>query len=162
MIWHILYMQMLICISIICRALHELLNYVLPCPTPSWRDEKRLSLPSSKLTISLYSIYKHDAIDIADPNSMQDGYHELRNRPRSLENLWWQSIGVRKPKVWRSIPHRDSEFFLCPTLVTRRKTSFSVSLPSSKLTISLILLCTATCKCYWPIGVRYLTRKIWP
>ena len=25
-----------------------------------------------------YSIYKHDAIDIADPNSMQDGYHELR------------------------------------------------------------------------------------
>ena len=34
-----------------------------------------------------YSIYKHDAIDVADPNSMQDGYHELRNRPRSLENL---------------------------------------------------------------------------
>ena len=29
--------------------------------------------------------------------------------------------------------------FLCPTLVTRRKTSFSVSLPSSKLTIPLIL-----------------------
>ena len=29
--------------------------------------------------------------------------------------------------------------FLCPTLVTRRKTSFSISLPSSKLTISLIL-----------------------
>ena len=28
------------------------------------------------------------------------------------------------PKVWGSISHRDSEFFLCPTLVTRRKTSF--------------------------------------
>lgn len=34
-----------------------------------------------------YSSYKHDAIDITDPNSMQDGYHELRNRPRSLESL---------------------------------------------------------------------------
>ena len=34
------------------------------------------SLPSSKLTISdLISIYKHDAIDIADPNSMQDACH---------------------------------------------------------------------------------------
>ena len=31
------------------------------------------------------------------------------------------SIGARNPKVWGSIPHRDSEFFLCPTLVTRRK-----------------------------------------
>ena len=29
-----------------------------------------------------------------------------------------------------------SKFFLCPTLVTRRITSFSISLPSSKLTIS--------------------------
>ena len=33
------------------------------------------SLPSSKLTISLISIYKHYAIDIADPNSMQDACH---------------------------------------------------------------------------------------
>ena len=33
------------------------------------------SLPSSKLTISLISIYKHNAIDIADPNSMQDACH---------------------------------------------------------------------------------------
>ena len=32
-----------------------------------------------------------------------------------------------------------SKFFLCPTLVARRITSFSISLPSSKLTISLIL-----------------------
>ena len=45
------------------------------------------SLPSSKLTISLISIYKHNAIDIADPNSTQDGYHELRNRPRSPWSL---------------------------------------------------------------------------
>ena len=29
---------------------------------------------------------------------------------------------------------QDSEFFLCSTLVARRKKSFSISLPSSKLT----------------------------
>ena len=28
-------------------------------------------------TISLISIYKHDAIDIADPSSMQDVYHHM-------------------------------------------------------------------------------------
>ena len=28
-------------------------------------------------TISLISIYKHDAIDIADPSSMQDAYHHM-------------------------------------------------------------------------------------
>ena len=43
-----------------------------------WQDEKTsffISLPSSKLTISLISIYKHYAIDIADPSSMQDACH---------------------------------------------------------------------------------------
>ena len=44
------------------------------------------------------------------------------------------------PKVLGSIPHGDSEFFLCPTLVTRPTTSFSISLSSSKHTISLILI----------------------
>ena len=34
-----------------------------------------ISLPSSKLTISLISIYKHNAIDIADPSSMLDACH---------------------------------------------------------------------------------------
>ena len=38
-----------------------------------------------------------------------------------------------------SIPHGDLESFICLTLVTGRKTSFSNSLPSSKLSISLIL-----------------------
>ena len=48
------------------------------------------------------------------------------------------------PKVWGSIPHGDSEFFLCTTLVTRRKTSFSIYLPSSKMTTSLILFTNMT------------------
>ena len=34
-----------------------------------------ISLPSSKLTTSLISIYKHHAIDIANPSSMQDACH---------------------------------------------------------------------------------------
>ena len=34
-----------------------------------------ISLPSSKLTITLIRIYKHDTIDIADPRSVQDACH---------------------------------------------------------------------------------------
>ena len=34
-----------------------------------------ISLPCSKLTISLISIYKQYAVDIADPSSMQDACH---------------------------------------------------------------------------------------
>ena len=34
-----------------------------------------ISLPSSKLTISLFLFYKYDAIDIADPSSMRDACH---------------------------------------------------------------------------------------
>ena len=42
-----------------------------------------------------------------------------------------ESEGLRFDSLWN--------FFLYPTLVTRRKTSFFISLQSSKLTISLIL-----------------------
>ena len=37
--------------------------------------EISISLPSSKLTISRNSTYKHHAFDIADPSSMQDACH---------------------------------------------------------------------------------------
>ena len=43
----------------------------------SWQDEKHSSLflyRAQNLHLS-YSIYKHDAINIADPNSMQDMCH---------------------------------------------------------------------------------------
>ena len=42
--------------------------------------------------------------------------------------------------VWGTILNEDSEFFLYPALVTRRKKFFSMSLPSSKLAISVILI----------------------
>ena len=47
-------------------------------------------------------------------------------------------VEQRNPKVWGSIPHGPlKKILFCPTLV---KPSFSISLPSSKRTISLILL----------------------
>ena len=51
---------------------------------------------------------------------------------------------AQNPKVWGSIPHGDSEVILFPSFVRRRKTSFSISLPSSKLTKSLILFTNIT------------------
>ena len=63
-----------------------------------------IALPSSKLTISLISIYKHYAIDIADPSSMQDACHmnfviDLAHRGVSvaqwLEHRSAESEGLR-------------------------------------------------------------------
>ena len=51
--------------------------------------------------------------------------------------------------------------FLCPTLVTRRKTSFFISLPSSKLTLSLIFLSTNTTLSTLLIPAVCRTRVIW-
>ena len=61
--------------------------------------------------------------------SMQDACHmnfvtDLAHRGVSVAQ--WLSIGARNPKVWGSIPHGNWEFFLCPTLVTRRKKKHSL------------------------------------
>ena len=52
--------------------------------------------------------------------------YELRNRPRSLWSLCGSVVENRsaEPNIWGSIPNGDSEFFHCPTLVTRRKNIF--------------------------------------
>ena len=51
---------------------------------------------------------------------------ELSYRPRSPKILCSSVLEHRSanPKVWGSIPHGDLEYFLCPTLVTRRKHIF--------------------------------------
>ena len=79
-------------------------GYLEICPTVVTRRKKSLfiSSPNSKLTISLIYIYKHYAIDVADPSSMQDACHmnfviELAHRGVSVT----QSIGARNPKVLR-------------------------------------------------------------
>ena len=48
---------------------------------------------------------------------------------------------MKGDKVLSLVKKIEKDFSLCPMLMTRRKTSFSSSLPSSKLTVFLIL-CT--------------------
>ena len=57
---------------------------------------------------------------------------------RRVSVAQWLNIEGRNRTVWGLIPRADSKFFLCLMLVTRRKTNFSISLPSSKLTFFLI------------------------
>ena len=67
-----------------------------------------ISLPSSKLTISLISFYEHDAIDIVDPSSMQDACHmnfviDLAYREVSgsvVEHRNAESEGLRFDSSW--------------------------------------------------------------
>ena len=73
---------------------------------------------------------------------------------RRVSVAQWKSIGARNPKVGRSILNGDSECFLYSTLETRQKTSFSISLLSSKLTISLILFTLQSC-----MQLAHLPRK---
>ena len=76
--------------------------------------------------------------------------HALHNGPCSpqglcssvVEHQSVESGGLRFDSSW------DSEFFISPTLVTRRKTCFSISLLNSKLTIFLNLLTSYIIKHY--------------
>ena len=69
-----------------------------------------------------YSIYKHDAIDIADPSSMQDVCHmnfviDLAHCSlygSVVEHWSMESEGLRFNSLWGL-----RIFFLCPVLVTR-------------------------------------------
>ena len=65
-----------------------------------------------------------------------------------------------------STPHGDSESFPCPTLVTRRETSFSISLPSSKLILfysdeltELIIALYLTARAYFSLVTDYTIRS---
>ena len=104
-----------------------------------------ISLPSSKLTISLISIYKHNAIDIADPSSMLDACHTnfvIDLARRGVSVAWCRALEHRiqrsEVRFLMGTQNFFFFFFICPTLVSRRKTSFFFSLLSSKLTVSLI------------------------
>ena len=94
------------------------------------RVQQRLVNQSNALWfISLISIYKHCAIDTADPSQQYAGHvsHDLHNRPRSLWSLcgsvvehWsMESKGLRFHSSWGL-----RIFFFCPTLVTRQKNIF--------------------------------------
>ena len=63
-----------------------------------------ISLPSSKLTIFPISIYKHNAIDIADPSSMLDACHtnfviDLAHRGVSVARCRASEHRIRRSEV---------------------------------------------------------------
>ena len=60
---------------------------------------------------------------------------EEKNEKNMVEQRSAESEGLRFDSSCTTLKN-----FFCPTLVTRRKPSLSISLPSSKLTLSLILL----------------------
>ena len=73
-----------------------------------------ISLPSSKLTISLISIYKHNAIDIADPSSMLDACHtnfviDLAHRGVSVARCRASEGRIRRSEV--RFPMGTQNFF---------------------------------------------------
>ena len=116
-----------------------------PMLVTRWKISFFISLPSSKLTISLISIYKHYAIDIADPSSMLDACHtnfviDLAHRGVSVARCRASEHRIqslRFDSLW-GLRIFSFFFFICPTLVSRWKTSSFISLPSSKLIVSLI------------------------
>ena len=63
--------------------------------------------------------------------------YEKKTEP---QRLYSERDPIWSPHDMGSIPHGDSECFLCSMLVTRQKPSLSIFLPSSKLSIFLIML----------------------
>ena len=92
------------------RMFFVLSRFFFLCPTLVTRRKTyfSISLPSSKHTISLISFYEHDAIDIADPSSMQDECHmnfviDLAYREVSgsvVEHRNAESEGLRFDSSW--------------------------------------------------------------
>ena len=69
--------------------------------SPAWDKEKKPYTELKTYYLS-YSIYKHDAIDITDPSSIQDAYY--MNFVIDLAHLrvclaQWYYIGARNPEI---------------------------------------------------------------
>ena len=79
---------------------------------------------------------------------------------RELKKELWVTMSHVKKDVFRlvaSVGQRKKK--LTPTLVTRRKTSFFISLPSSQLTIFLISIYSGSCSCSVFIIMRVKLRR---
>ena len=97
-----------------------------------------ISLPSSKLTFSRSYIYNLYAFDIADPSSIQDACHmnfiiDLAHRRVSVAQ-WLEHRSTES----EGLSEGTQNFLFVPRSWQDENTSFSISLPSSKLTISRI------------------------
>ena len=101
-----------------------------------------ISLRSSKTAISLISICKHYAIDIADPSSMQDACY--------MNFLIWLSGRASERGIQRSEVRflmATQIFFLCHTLVTRRKiSSFKIHICANKILYGIFVKYSAGVK----------------
>ena len=119
--------------------------------------QRKKSLPSSKLTFSRSYIYNLYAFDIADPSSIQDACH--MNFIIDLDH--------RRVSVAQWLEHRSAEsegfskgtqnFFFVPRSWWDEKTSFSISLPSSKRTIPRIsIYISFFYRCFELIQKKYI------
>ena len=79
----------------------------------------------SSMSMSLMSCFvnrRRKMVSFELDKDVEKGVYSLQWALLTLESLWLSSsIGVWNPKVWGSLPHGNSEFFLCPMLVTRPK-----------------------------------------
>ena len=74
-----------------------------------------------------------------ETNRLQDACHKLDSL--TVESLWLM-VKHRSAEIGRfevQFPVGTRNFLLCPTLMARRKITLSIILPSTKLTMSLIL-----------------------
>ena len=114
----------------------------------AWDEEKKFWVPMGNRTSNL-RIPRSDSLSyFCSQTWLYRQYagrvsYELRNKPHSpqilcgsvVEHRSAESEGLRFHSSWGL-----KTIFHCPTLMRRCKTSFSISLSSSKLTISLVLL----------------------
>ena len=91
-----------------------------------------------------WHVTKHDAKDVADPSSMQDACHMtfIMGLTHRVSAAQWKSIRARNPKVWGTIPHRDSKFFLVPRSWQDEKNIFLYFFTELKFIIFFIILLT--------------------
>ena len=83
--------------------------------------------------------------------------HELRSGPCPPQSLLGSVVEHRgaESEDLRYGSHGDSEFFLCPTLVTRRKkTYFFISLEGSKSNHLSYSIC-------YPVGIFQISQKVY-
>ena len=114
-----------------------------------------ISLLSSKTYHLLYSIYKHDAINITDPCSMQDTCHIWTSKwaLHSIESLWLSvrasECGIQRSQVQFLMRTQNFCFVSC---LWKDEKHLSLSLYSAqkhKCTISLILFTKINLSTQW-------------
>ena len=112
-----------------------------------------------------FFIITHGAFNIADPSSMQDVCHNKLSKYDLACHESPSSSVVRAPtsvqEVMGAIPIGNSDFFLCPTLMTNWICHLSHFFPSLKFTIFLFLL--SHMSDFFFINIQYVStlKELW-